>query len=168
MNKKYYWYAIYICALIIGCACSMYLQEPIIPKKYKNYVFPYKDYTMASYGDIALYEKVVKERQENTPSHPDYFDLSIEIARLKNYTPAYYNAYRALHDLYKYNHFTMGDKVKRLMYSYLQLAIEKKDNRITEDDLRNYQAAFPNGISITWTDSVRERIIGTDSVDSKK
>ena len=150
INKKYCWYATYLCALIIGCVISMNLQEPDIPRKYKNYIFPYKKYVEAVYGNIALYEIVVKERQEKTPSHPDYFDLSIDIARLKNYTPAYYNAYRALNDLYKYNHFTMGDKVKKLMYSYLQLAIEKKDQRVTEDDLNRYRLEFPNGI-ITGT-----------------
>lgn len=148
MNKKYYWYAVYICALVIGCASSLYFGKPYVPDRYKNYIFPYENYEMAAYGDIALYEKVVKERQEQTPSHPDYFDLSIEIARLKNYTPAYYNAYRALHDLYKYNHFTMGDKVKRLMYSYLQVAIEKKDKRITEDDLKGYRTEFPDGLKM--------------------
>ncbi len=158
VNKKYCWYAIYLCAYIIGCAISMHLQKPYIPERYKKYVFPYKDYTMALYGDIALYEKVVKERQEKTPSHPDYFDLSIDIARLKNYTPAYYNAYRALNDLYKYNHFMMGDKVKRLMYSYLQLAIEKKDKRITEEDLKGYRTNFPDGIIIGKSDSSIEPI----------
>ena len=152
VNNKYCWYTIYFCALIIGCVSSMYIRKPIIPERYKNYVFPYKDYTMASYGDIALYEKVVKERQENTPSHPDYFDLSIEIARLKDYPPAYYNAYRALRDLYEYNHFTMGDKVKRLMYAYLQLAIERNDKRITKADLVNYRNEFPNGIKINLSE----------------
>ena len=146
VNKKYCWYTIYLCALITGCTCSMYRQKNVIPEKYKKYVFPYKDYTMALYGDTALYEKVVKERQEKTPSHPDYFDLSINIARLENYTPAYYNAYRALNDLYKYNHLTMGDKVKRLMYSYLQLAIDNKDHRVTKVDLKNYQQEFPKRI----------------------
>ena len=148
INNKYSWYAIYLCAFIIGCAISMHLQKPYIPERYKKYVFPYRDYTKAIYGDIASYEEIVKERQVKTPSHPDYFDLSLRIARLKNYTPAYYNAYRALNDLYKYNHFTMGAKVKKLTYSYLQLAIEKKDQRVTEDDLKRYQLEFPNGIII--------------------
>ena len=155
VNKKYCWYTIYLCALIIGCISSMYRQKTVIPEKYKKYVFPYKAYTMALYGDTTLYEKVVKERQEKTPSHPDYFDLSIKIARSENYTPAYYNAYCALNDLYKYNHFTMGDKVKRLMYSYLQLAIDNKDHRVTKVDLKNYQQEFPKRITTREINSSR-------------
>ena len=42
----------------------------------------------------------------------------------------------------------MGDPVKRLMYSYLQLAIESKDTRVTKEDLKEYYYEFPNKISI--------------------
>jgi len=142
MNKKHLWYIVYLVALVVGFVWSAQSQKPVVPEKYKNYVFPYHDYTMAMYGDIPLYEKVVKERQEKTPSHPDYFDLSIEVARRTGYAPAYYNAYRALRDLYEYNHFEMGDNVKRLMYGYLQLAIEKEDKRITEKDLKDFNSAY--------------------------
>ena len=146
--SKTHWIVAYIGALVIGCACRIYTKKPEIPKKYNNYVFPYHDYTMASYGDTALYEKVVRERRAKTPSHPDYLDLSIRIAGKYGYTPGYYNAYLAIHDLYKYNHFQMGDKVKRLMYGYLQLAIEHKDKRVTDADLKGFHAAFPDGKAI--------------------
>ena len=149
MNKKHWWYIIYAVALVIGIVCSARQQKAVVPERYKKYIFPYHDYTMAIYGDIPLYEKVVKERQEETPSHPDYFDLSIEVARRTDYAPTYYNAYRALSDLYEYNHFEMGDKVKRLMYGYLQLAIEKEDKRVTEKDLKGFYSAFPDGKAIS-------------------
>ena len=42
----------------------------------------------------------------------------------------------------------MGDKVKRLMYSYLQLAIENNDNHVTKEDLKRYYNEFPKGLSI--------------------
>lgn len=146
--SKTHWIVAYIGALVIGCACRIYTKKPDIPKKYSNYVFPYHDYTMAYYGDTALYEKVVRERRTKTPSHPDYLDLSIWMAGRYGHTSGYYNAYLALHDLYTYNHFQMGDKVKRLMYSYLQLAIEHKDKRVTDADLKGFYAAFPDGKAI--------------------
>lgn len=148
MSKKSLWIITYLGALVIGCACRVYTEKPVVPEKYNNYVFPYHDYTMATYGDTALYEKVVRERRTKTPSHPDYFDLSIKMAGKYGHTSGYYNAYLALHDLYEYNHFQMGDKVKRLMYSYLQLAIEHKEKRVSEADLKGFHAAFPNGKAI--------------------
>ena len=145
MKKNNHWIIIFATAFVIGCACSIMMQKLVVLEKHNKYIFPYEDYTMASYGNITLYEKVVKERQEKTPSHPDYFDLSIEVGGCEDYVPSYYNAYRALRDLYDYNHFKMGEKVKRLMYGYLQLAIEKKDKRITKKDLKGFYSAFPDG-----------------------
>lgn len=148
MSRKGLWIIAYIGALMIGFICGGYTNKPVVPKKYSNYVFPYHDYVMASYGDTILYKNVVRERKSKTPSHPDYLDLSILIATKYGHTSGYYNAYLALHDLYAYNHFHMGDKVKRLMYSYLQLAIEHKDKRVTDADLKGFHAAFPDGKAI--------------------
>ena len=138
----------YIGAFLIGCVCRMYTKKPEVPPKYFNYVFPYDDYSAAQWGDTLKYEKVVKERRTKTPSHPDYLDLSILMVGQYGYKPGFYYAYLAIHDLYKYNHFKMGDKVQRLMYSYLQLAIEQKDKRITQEDLKGFYSAFPDGKAI--------------------
>ena len=147
MNKKHNWLFVYLCIMATGFLCGFYIPEPDSYKKCNSYVHPYRDYSsVLTYGDTAKYHKIVEDRRTNTPSHPDYFDLSILIAAKFGYTPGYYNAYLALHDLYKYNHYTMGNNVKRLMYSYLQLAIVNKDQRVTEYDLRNYQTEFPDGI----------------------
>ena len=149
MKKKYTWLIEYLCVVFVGFLCGLFLYAPKVYKKYHNYVHPYADYASAvCFGDTVKYNNIVKERRIKTPSHPDYFDLSIKMAGKFGYTPAYYNAYLALHDLYEYNHFKMGDDVKRLMYSYLQLAIENKDSRITENDILNYQKEFPNGIAL--------------------
>ena len=137
-----------ICTTIIGIICGFYLSDSKMDKKYYNYVHPYKDYYRAMWGDTIMYKRIVEERRTKTPSHPDFLDLSIMIAAEYGYLPAYYNAYLALHDLYKYNHFEMSDNVKCLMYSYLQLAIESNDSRITNDDLKCYHAEFPDGIIV--------------------
>ena len=148
MNKKYISYLVFICTPIIGFICGFCLFESKMDEKYYNYVYPYENYELAWYGDTVKYNIVVEERRTKTPSHPDYLDLSLIMACKYHYLPAYYNAYLALHDLYKYNHFEMGDDVKRLMYSYLQLAIESNDSRVTKDDVRNYRMAFPEGIVV--------------------
>ena len=149
MNKKIIWTFACFCVAMIGFFCGFYLYKSDSHRKYDNYIHPYREYSSVLLcGDTVLYNNIVKERRIKTPSHPDYFDLSIKMAGKFGYTPAYYNAYLALHDLYEYNHFKMGDDVKRLMYSYLQLAIENKDCRITENDILNYQKEFPNGIAL--------------------
>lgn len=139
-NKKYIWIFTYLCFMMVGFLCGFFLYEPDSYKRLNNYIHPYHEYSYVDLtGDTTLYNKIVEDRRKKTPSHPDYFDLSISIAAKFDYAPGYYNAYLALHDLYKYNHFTMGKNVRRLMYSYLQLAIENKDSRVTEDDLRSYR-----------------------------
>ena len=133
---------------IAGFVCGYYIYRPDVDMS-KKYVHPYKDYSWASTcGDTVLYKKIVAERMERTPSHPDYLDLSIKMASKFGYTPAYYNAYIAIDNLYKYNNLRMGDKVKRLMYSYLQLAIEHNDNHVTKEDLKRYYNEYPEGLSI--------------------
>ena len=141
---------IVICLFITaaGFICGYYIYKPDVDKS-KNYLHPYKDYSWVSTcGDTVLYKKIVAERMERTPSHPDYLDLSIKMAGVFGYTPAYYNAYMAIDNLYKYNNLRMGDKVKRLMYSYLQLAIENNDNHVTKEDLKRNYNEYPKGLSI--------------------
>jgi hypothetical protein len=112
-------------------------------------VHPYNDYSWVSTcGDTVLYKKIVAERMARTPSHPDYLDLSIKMAGKFGYTPAYYNSYIAIDNLYEYNNLRMGDKVKRLMYSYLQLAIDNNDNHVTKEDLKRYYNEYPKGLPI--------------------
>lgn len=149
MNRHYIEIFISICIAVAGFLCGFFFYEPIASNRYSKFVHPYNDYSsVMAFGDTALYNKIVKERRTLTPSHPDYLDLSISIACRYKYTPGYYNAYLAINDLYGYNNFKMGKNVKRLMYSYLQLAIQCKDNRITTDDLDCYYAEYPQGIEI--------------------
>ena len=147
MSKKRFYNLACLLVPIIGFVCGFCLFESKMDKKYYNYVYPYEEYSSAmSFGDTVSYNNVVAERREKTPSHPDYFDLSVIIAGSFDYRLGYYNAYLALHDLYKYNHFKMGEDVKRLMYGYLQLAIESRDYRVTGDDIKAYHSVFPNGL----------------------
>lgn len=133
---------------IAGFLCGYYIYRPDVDES-KNYIHPYNDYSRVSMsGDTVLYKKIVTERMEKTPSHPDYLDLSIKMAGMTGYTPAYYNTYIAIDNLYKYNNLKMGDEVKRLMYSYLQLAIDHNDNHVTKDDLKRYYNEYPDGLSI--------------------
>lgn len=139
----------YCGVVIISFVLGFCFSESKMDKKYSNYVHPYHDYSIVyCYGDTVKYNKIVEERRIKTPSHPDFFDLSVMMAAEYGYLPAYYNAYLALHDLYKYNHFEMSDNVKCLMYSYLQLAIESNDSRITSDDLKNYYVEYPKGLIV--------------------
>ncbi len=148
MNKKHVWLLAYFGIAMIGFLSGFYLYEPNSRNSSHNYIHPYREYSsVLTYGDTSTYNKIVKDRREKTPSHPDYFDLSVLIAAKFGYTAGYYNAYLALRDLYKYNHFTMGDNVKRLMFGYLQLAIDNKDPHITPNDLKSYQTEFPEGRS---------------------
>ena len=145
INRSLFYCGVVIISFVLGFCFS----ESKVDKKYSNYIHPYSDYSTAySFGDTVKYNKIVEERRSKTPSHPDYFDLSVMMAAEYGYLPAYYNTYLALHDLYKYNHFEMSDNVKCLMYSYLQLAIESNDSRITNDDLKCYHAEFPDGIIV--------------------
>lgn len=149
MNKIFLQIVICLFITMAGFFCGYYIYKPHDAKNGKNYLHPYDDYSAAStWGDTVLYKKIVAERMERTPSHPDFLDLSIDMARKFGYTPAYYNAYIAINNLYKYNNLRMGDKVKRLMYSYLQLAIEHNDNHVTKEDLKRYYNEYPEGLSI--------------------
>lgn len=149
MSKKLARFIVYIFITIVGYFCGSYISDHDVNRKKNNYVHPYADYSRAvSFGDTILYKKIVEDRMAKTPSHPNFLDLSIRMAGRFNYTPGYYNAYIAINNLYKYNNLEMGDNVKRLMYSYLQLAIENNDNRIAKEDLDNYYHEYPKGISI--------------------
>lgn len=142
-------YRIFICLCIAttGFLLGFYLPIPLADKKYTFYTHPYRDYgDVAGWGDTVKYNQIVYNRMINTPSHPDYLDLSVIMATKFKYTPAYYNAYLAINNLYKYNHFCMGVHVKRLMYSYLQLAIDHHDKRVSDDELREYHTEYPDGI----------------------
>lgn len=149
MSKQFAGIIIYIFITIVGFFCGSYISDHSVNRKKENYVHPYADYSRAvTFGDTILYKKIVEDRMAKTPSHPNFLDLSIEMIGRFNYTPGYYNAYIAINNLYKYNNLEMGDHVKRLMYSYLQLAIENNDNRIAKEDLDNYYHEYPKGISI--------------------
>lgn len=149
MSKKLARFIVYIFITIVGYFCGSYISDYDVNRKKDKYVHPYADYSRAvSFGDTILYKKIVEDRMAKTPSHPNFLDLSIRIAGRFNYTPGYYNAYIAINNLYKYNNLEMGDNVKRLMYSYLQLAIENNDNHIAKEDLDNYYHEYPKGISI--------------------
>ena len=149
MSKQFAGIIVYIFITIVGFFCGCYISDHGVNKKKDNYVHPYADYSRAvTFGDTILYKKIVEDRMAKTPSHPNFLDLSIEMVGRFNYTPGYYNAYIAINNLYKYNNLEMGDNVKRLMYSYLQLAIESKDMRVTNEDLKEYNNEFPDKISI--------------------
>lgn len=149
MSKKFVKVIICLLVIIAGFICGLYISNLGVDKKKEIYVHTYDDYCRTStYGDTILYKKIVEERMSRTPSHPNFLDLSIKMAGRFYYIPGYYNAYVAINDLYRNNNLEMGDNVKHLMYSYLQLAIENKDNRITKKDLSNYYNEFPEGISI--------------------
>lgn len=149
MSKKFTKTMICIFITIVGFFCGCYISDHGVNKKKDNYVHPYDDYSRASLvGDTILYKKIVEDRMAKTPSHPDFLDLSIKMVGKFNYTPGYYNIYIAIKDLYNNNNLEMGNNVKRLMYSYLQLAIESNDYRITKKDMSDYHHEFPEGILI--------------------
>ena len=149
MSKQFAGIIVYLLIAIAGFVCGYYISDHDVNRNKENYVHPYADYSRAAtFGDTILYKKIVEDRMAKTPSHPNFLDLSIRMAGRFNYTPGYYNAYIAINNLYKYNNLEMGDNVKRLMYSYLQLAIENNDNRIAKEDLDNYYHEYPKGISI--------------------
>ena len=149
MSKQFARIIVYIFITIAGSFCGCYISDHGVNKKKDNYVHPYDDYSRASLvGDTILYKKIVVDRMAKTPSHPDFLDLSIKMVGKFNYTPGYYNIYIAIKYLYNNNNLEMGNNVKRMMYSYLQLAIESKDYRITKKDLTNYYSEYPEGISI--------------------
>lgn len=149
MSKRFARFTVYLLIPIVGFVCGYYISDHDVNRNKENYVHPYADYSRAvTFGDTILYKKIVEDRMAKTPSHPNFLDLSIRMVERFNYTPGYYNAYIAINNLYKYNNLEMGDHVKRLMYSYLQLAIESKDTRVTKEDLEEYYYEFPNKISI--------------------
>ena len=149
MNKQFAGIIVYILITIVGFVCGYYISDHDVNRNKENYVHPYADYSRAAiFGDTILYKKILEDRMTKTPSHPNFLDLSIEMVGRFNYTPGYYNIYIAIKNLYNNNDLKMGDPVKRLMYSYLQLAIESKDTRVTKEDLEEYYYEFPNKISI--------------------
>lgn len=149
MNKQFAGIIVYILITIVGFVCGYYISDHDVNRNKENYVHPYADYSRAAtFGDTILYKKILEDRMTKTPSHPNFLDLSIEMVGRFNYTPGYYNIYIAIKNLYNNNDLKMGDPVKRLMYSYLQLAIESKDTRVTKEDLKEYYYEFPNKISI--------------------
>ena len=149
MNKQFAGIIVYILITIVGFVCGYYISDHDVNRNKENYVHPYADYSRAAtFGDTILYKKILENRMTKTPSHPNFLDLSIEMVGRFNYTPGYYNIYIAIKNLYNNNDLKMGDPVKRLMYSYLQLAIESKDTRVTKEDLKEYYYEFPNKISI--------------------
>ena len=149
MSKRFARFTVYLLIPIVGFVCGYYISDHDVNRNKENYVHPYADYSRAAtFGDTILYKKILEDRMTKTPSHPNFLDLSIEMVGRFNYTPGYYNIYIAIKNLYNNNDLKMGDPVKRLMYSYLQLAIESKDTRVTKEDLKEYYYEFPNKISI--------------------
>ena len=75
---KSYCSLFYCGVVIISFILGFCFSGKKMDKKYSNYIHPYDNYsTVYCYGDTVKYNKIVEERRSKTPSHPDYFDLSV-------------------------------------------------------------------------------------------
>ena len=77
-------------------------------------------------GDVETYLRVVDSIRTHTPSHPDYFEFSLQMAHKYNYLPANYDVYRALVDVHELNGLTIASPADSLAQIYLQRYKKRK------------------------------------------
>lgn len=135
---KHIRYILFLFSMVVGYYLGYHIYSLLsIPEyagwereKNESFFMEKRTYWDILEGDTMTYRLVVDSINHLTPEHPNYLGIAINMANIYGYTPANYDVYNCLKNVYELNGLGKMDKrTEKLALEFFNRALKFGDKR---------------------------------------
>lgn len=132
-STKFIYMLCVIAGIICGYAFMSYYRNCSSEPSERFYIASPEELSIARYGNIKVYNKIRDSIRKYNPECPDYIQIAYKLANTYNYTPANYDIYLGLKEMFELNGIDMDMRTDSMAKFFLMRGAERGDKRAIEE-----------------------------------